>query len=114
MRAVWTEILSSCWALKSPLVIAYLGPPATFTHQAALARFGSIAEYRPVRTNVDVFEEVERGAAHHGVVPVENTTEGAVNVTLDRLTERRARPSAESWPWTLASTSSRRRRRSAR
>jgi chorismate mutase / prephenate dehydratase len=90
VRAVWTEILSGCRALESPLTIAYLGPPATFTHQAALQRFGASAEYRPVRTIVDVFEEVERGAARYGVVPVENTTEGAVNVTLDRLIESSA------------------------
>jgi chorismate mutase/prephenate dehydratase len=87
IRAVWTEILSACRALESETVVAYLGPPATFTHQAALQRFGSAAAYRPVRAIVDVFEEVERGAAHYGVVPVENTTEGAVNVTLDRLSE---------------------------
>lgn len=90
VRAIWTEVLSGCRALESATVIAYLGPPATFTHQAARQRFGSAAEYRPVRTIVDVFEEVERGGAHYGVVPVENTTEGAVNVTLDRLTESSA------------------------
>src|SRR5262245_5599205 len=90
VRAVWTEILSGCRALEGPLVVAYLGPRATFTHQAALQRFGSGADYRPVRTIVDVFEEVERGSAHYGVVPVENTTEGAVNVTLDRLAESSA------------------------
>jgi chorismate mutase / prephenate dehydratase len=90
VRAIWAEILSGCRALESPLTIAYLGPPATFTHQAALQRFGASAAYRPVRTIVDVFEEVERAAAHYGVVPVENTTEGAVNVTLDRLTESSA------------------------
>ena len=90
VRAVWTEILSGCRALESPLAIAYLGPPATFTHQAALQRFGAAAEYRPVRTIVEIFEEVERGGTQYGVVPVENTTEGAVNVTLDRLTESSA------------------------
>lgn len=90
VRAIWTEILSGCRALESPPVVAYLGPPATFTHQAALQRFGSAADYRPVRTIVDVFDEVERGAVPYGVVPVENTTEGAVNVTLDRLAESSA------------------------
>jgi chorismate mutase / prephenate dehydratase len=90
VRAIWTEILSGCRLLESPMTVAYLGPPATFTHQAALQRFGAVAEYRPVRTIVDVFEEVERGRAQYGVVPVENTTEGAVNVTLDRLTESSA------------------------
>ena len=87
LRAIWTEVLSGCRALESATIIAYLGPPATFTHQAALQRFGAAAEYRPVGSIAEVFEEVERGAAHYGVVPVENTTEGAVNVTLDRLSE---------------------------
>src|SRR5262245_36248498 len=95
VRAVWTEILSGCRALESPLTIAYLGPPATFTHQAALSRFGAAARYRPVRTIVDIFEEVERGEADQGVVPVENTTEGAVNMTLDRLAESSAMISGE-------------------
>jgi chorismate mutase / prephenate dehydratase len=90
IRAIWAEILSGCRVLEGPMAIAYLGPPATFTHQAAQQRFGSVAEYRPVRTIVDVFEEVERGRVHFGVVPVENTTEGAVNVTLDRLAESSA------------------------
>jgi chorismate mutase/prephenate dehydratase len=83
--AIWREILSACRALESPLTVAYFGPPATFTHQAALRHFGGSASYRPAKTIVDVFEEVERGSADFGVVPVENNTEGAVNVTLDRL-----------------------------
>jgi chorismate mutase/prephenate dehydratase len=65
--------------------VAYLGPAATFTHQAAVRRFGSSAELMPVRTIADIFDEVERGRAAYGVVPIENSTEGAVNVTLDRL-----------------------------
>ena len=87
VTAVWREILSVCRALEGGLTVAYLGPQATFTHQAALARFGSTAELRPVRTIADIFDEVERGRAHFGVVPVENSTEGAVNVTLDRLVD---------------------------
>jgi len=85
IRAIWREILSGCRALEHPLTVGYLGPPATFTHQAALQQFGASVEYRPARSIADVFDEVERGRAHFGVVPVENTTEGAVNVTLDRL-----------------------------
>jgi chorismate mutase/prephenate dehydratase len=79
--------VSGCRALEEPLTIAYLGPPATFTHQAALRRFGSSVAYRPIRTIAEIFDEVERGRTQYGVVPVENTTEGAVNVTLDRLTD---------------------------
>jgi chorismate mutase/prephenate dehydratase len=87
VRAIWREILSSCRALEEPLAVAYLGPQATFTHQAARERFGAAAELKPTRGISDVFEEVERGRVAFGVVPVENSTEGAVNVTLDRLVE---------------------------
>src|SRR3989441_10016730 len=83
--AVWREILSGCRALEAALTVAYLGPQATFTHEAALQHFGAAATYRPARPIVEVFDDVERGRADFGVVPVENSTEGAVNVTLDRL-----------------------------
>ncbi|PWU25078.1 MAG: prephenate dehydratase [Candidatus Rokuibacteriota bacterium] len=85
VRAIWREILSASLALEHPLPVAYFGPAGTHTHAAAVRRFGSSTEFVPVRTIVDVFEEVERGRAEYGVVPVENSTEGAVNVTLDRL-----------------------------
>ncbi len=86
VAAVWREILSGCRALESPLTVAYLGPQATFTHQAALQQFGAAAGYRPARSIGEVFDDVERARAGFGVVPVENSTEGAVNMTLDRLT----------------------------
>lgn len=86
-RAIWREILSACRALEEPVTIAFLGPLATFTHQAALQRFGESAVYRPSRSNVEIFDDVERGHAQYGVVPVENSTEGAVNVVLDRLAD---------------------------
>ena len=85
VAAVWREILSGCRALEAVLTVAYLGPQATFTHQAALQHFGATATYRPARSIVEVFDDVERGRVDFGVVPVENSTEGAVNVTLDRL-----------------------------
>jgi len=85
VRAVWREILSASLALEHPLPVAYLGPPATFTHQAAVRRFGSSTCFAPVRSIADIFDEVERERAEYGVVPVENSTEGAVNITLDRL-----------------------------
>jgi chorismate mutase / prephenate dehydratase len=90
VTAIWREVLSACRALEGPQTVAYLGPQATFTHQAALGRFGSAAEFHPARTILDVFDEVERGRAAFGVVPVENSTEGAVNVTLDRLIDSEA------------------------
>ena len=90
VRAIWREILSACLALEHPLPVAYLGPPATFTHQAAVRRFGSSTQFLPVRSIVEIFDEVERGRAQYGVVPIENSTEGAVNVTLDRLIDAEA------------------------
>ena len=86
-RAIWREVLSACRALEEPMTIAFLGPLATFTHQAALQRFGDAAIYRPARSFGDIFDDVERGDAQYGVVAVENSTEGAVNVTLDRLAD---------------------------
>ena len=85
VRAIWREVLSASLALEQPLRVAFLGPSATFTHQAAIQRFGSSADLLPARTILDVFEDVERGRADYGVVPVENSTEGALNLTLDRL-----------------------------
>jgi chorismate mutase/prephenate dehydratase len=87
VTAVWRAILSACRALEAPLTVAYLAPPATFTHQAALEHFGAAARYHPSRTIAEVFDDVERRRAEFGVVPVENSTDGAVNVTLDRLVE---------------------------
>jgi chorismate mutase / prephenate dehydratase len=83
--AIWREIVSACRALEAPLTVAYLAPPGTFTHQVARERFGAAAAYYPSRTIAETFDDVERGRAQLGVVPVENTTDGAVNVTLDRL-----------------------------
>ncbi len=90
VAAVWREILSACRSLEQTLKIAYLGPPATFTHQAALERFGASVEYRPARSIGEIFDDVEHGRADFGVAPVENSTEGAVNVTLDRLIDSAA------------------------
>jgi chorismate mutase / prephenate dehydratase len=85
LRAIWVEILSGCRALEGPLTVGYFGPRATFTHQAALQHFGGAANYVAARSVADVFDDVEQGRVDYGVVPVENSTEGAVNVTLDRL-----------------------------
>ena len=85
VRAVWQEILSASLSLEHPLRVAYLGPVATFSHQAALLRFGSSAALLACRGIPEVFTEVERDRADYGVVPVENSTEGPVNHTLDRL-----------------------------
>jgi chorismate mutase/prephenate dehydratase len=85
VRAVWREIFSAARALQRPFRVAYFGPPATFTHLAALRQYGDSAEYLPVRSIPEVFAEVEHERADTGVVPVENSTEGVVSHTLDRL-----------------------------
>jgi len=83
IRPVWKEIISASLSLEHPLTVAYLGPSATFTHQACLKQFGLSAQYRPVRTIAEVFDVVEKGKAPYGVIPIENTTEGVVSYTLD-------------------------------
>jgi chorismate mutase/prephenate dehydratase len=83
--AIWREIFSAARALQRPFRVAYLGPHATFTHLAALREFGAGAEYVPLRSVHEVFAEVEHERAELGVVPVENSTEGVVSHTLDRL-----------------------------
>ncbi len=85
VRAVWREIFSAARALQRPFRVAYFGPPATFTHLAALRQFGESAEYVPLRSIPEVFADVEHERAEVGVVPVENSTEGVVSHTLDRL-----------------------------
>lgn len=86
VRAIYREIMSAALALESELKIAYLGPPATFTHQAARSKFGASVEYHPSGTIADVFAAVENGNADYGVVPIENSTEGAVTHTFDQFT----------------------------
>ena len=87
LRAIYREIMSSALALEKTMVIAYLGPEATFTHQAAIARFGSSLNYAPQKTIADVFTEVAKNRADYGVVPVENSTEGVVTHTLDMFVD---------------------------
>lgn len=80
---LFREIMSACLALEAPQTIAFLGPQGTFTQAAALKHFGQDAVSRPLATIDEVFREVESGSAHYGVVPVENSSEGVVNHTLD-------------------------------
>lgn len=87
LLAIYREIMSSSLSLEKPLKIAYLGPPATFTHIAALHKFGSQVEYIDCRSIADVFNEVEKGNADYGVVPIENSIEGAVTHTLDMFVD---------------------------
>ena len=85
LQAVFREIISSSISLEGRLKVAYLGPEATFTHEAALRSFGTSIELEPQTTVAEVFARVERGEVEHGVVPVENSMEGAVTHTLDEL-----------------------------
>ena len=83
IRAIYREIMSASLALEKDLAIAYFGPEATNTHQAARSKFGASVNYTPQLSIADVFDVVARGNADYGVVPIENSTEGAVNHTLD-------------------------------
>lgn len=83
MARLFREIMSVCLDLEAPQRIAFLGPLGTFTHAAALKHFGKAADTLPLNTITDVFREVEAGTAMYGVVPVENSSEGVVNHTLD-------------------------------
>jgi len=82
---LFTEIMSLCRSLEEPLSVAYLGPQGTFSEQAVQKRFGGEVLALPCASIDDVFRAVETGAAGYGMVPVENSTEGAVGRTLDLL-----------------------------
>src|SRR5688572_6073272 len=83
MTRLFREMMSACLALEQVLNVAFLGPEGTFTEQAALKHFGHSIETTALSAIDEVFREVESGAAHYGVVPVENSTEGVINHTLD-------------------------------
>ena len=87
LGAIYREIMSAAMALEKPLRIAYLGPEATNTHQAALKKFGASVEYHALTTIGDVFTAVEKGEADYGVVPLENSTQGAVRDAHDLFVE---------------------------
>jgi chorismate mutase/prephenate dehydratase len=87
LRAIFREIMSSALSLEKTMTIAYLGPEATFTHQAAIKKFGSSLRYSAQKTIADVFLEVSKNRADYGVVPVENSTEGVVTHTLDMFVD---------------------------
>jgi chorismate mutase/prephenate dehydratase len=91
LRAIYREIMSSALSLEKSMTIAYLGPEATFTHQAAIQRFGASLRYTAQKTIADIFTEVAKNRADYGVVPVENSTEGVVTHTLDMFVESNLR-----------------------
>ena len=83
LRNIFREIISAAREVQIPFGVAFLGPEATFSHLAALKKFGRASRYGPLTTIQEVFREVEKGKYQYGVVPIENSTEGTVNVSLD-------------------------------
>ncbi|MEN8218264.1 MAG: prephenate dehydratase [Pseudomonadota bacterium] len=83
LTLIFREIMSGCLALQKPLKVAFLGPAGTYTQAAVYKHFGQAAQNIPLQTIDEVFRDVEAGTANYGVVPVENSTEGGVNQTLD-------------------------------
>lgn len=91
VRAIYREIISACRALEKPLTVGYLGPAGTFSHQAAINRFGSSSVLTPVETIPDIFTQVERGECDYGIVPVENSLSGVIPETLDTFMQTNLR-----------------------
>jgi len=92
---IFTEVMSACRALEDALSVAYLGPPGTFSQEALLKQFGGSVPAVPCSSIDEVFRQVETGAVAYGIVPVENSTEGAVGRTLDLLLATPAKACAE-------------------
>ena len=95
IQQIFREIISASLALEKPMRVAYLGPEGTFSHAAADRHFGHAVETVPEAGIADIFSSVEAGRVRFGVVPVENSTEGAVNLTLDLLTQTSLRVCGE-------------------
>jgi len=87
LKNIFREIISASRQIQSPLSVAFLGPEATFSHLAALKKFGGSTLFGPLLSIHEVFAEVEKGNYGYGVVPIENSTEGVVNDTLDHFAE---------------------------
>lgn len=85
LRRIYSEIMSACRALEDMMAVAYLGPQGTFSQEAAIRHFGGSIQTRSCSTIDEVFTQVETGVTGYGVVPVENSTEGAIGRTLDLL-----------------------------
>lgn len=83
--SIFTEIISACRSLETPLTVSYLGPEASFTHSAAIKKFGSSINFVSQNSIDAIFYNVERNFSDYGVVPIENTTEGTVSYTLDKF-----------------------------
>jgi len=97
IQHIFTEIFGSSREAQQPHLVTYLGPEATFTHLAAKGYFGRSATFVSQPSIRDVFQTVEKGTAHYGIVPVENSIEGAVNYTLDLFYESDLKICAETY-----------------
>ncbi|MFK7995373.1 MAG: prephenate dehydratase [Granulosicoccus sp.] len=95
MQRIFREIISASQMLEEPMRVAYLGPEGTYSHTATDRHFGHFVETHPEPGIAEIFHAVEAGRARFGVVPVENSTEGAVNQTLDLLTQTTLRVCGE-------------------
>src|SRR5437763_6610505 len=95
LEAVYRELMSGSFVLEKPLRIAFLGPAGTFSHSAAVLKFGSSVEYVDLADIPSVFEEVVRGHIDYGLVPVENSIHGGVIDTLDAFLQSSAKICAE-------------------
>ncbi len=93
--AIWRELMSGSFALERPLRIGYLGPEGSFTHNAAMLKFGQSVEYEPLTDIRSTFDEVSKGHCDLGLVPIENTTGGGVIETLDAFTDSDVKICAE-------------------
>jgi chorismate mutase / prephenate dehydratase len=97
LRAIFREIISAARAAEKPLVVAYWGPPGTFTNMAALQTFGASTELVAQDSISDIFQAVETGKADYGVVPVENSVAGVVPETLDMFPQTNVKICAETY-----------------
>ena len=95
VETLFREITACCLGLETPMSVAYFGPQGTYTEAATLKQFGHFVQTLPMASIDEVFREVESGVCDYGVVPVENSTEGMVNLTLDCLLNTNARVCAE-------------------
>ena len=87
VKNIFNEIISSCRSTESAFTISYLGPEGTFSESALQGQFGKSVDKIPEKTIRSIFESVSEGSSDFGIVPIENSTEGSVNSTLDCLSE---------------------------
>jgi chorismate mutase/prephenate dehydratase len=95
LRSIFHEIITTCRLSQRKATVAYLGPEATFSHLAGVKYFGQTAEYLPMESIAEVFEEVEKERVQYGIVPVENSIEGAVTYSLDAFMKYKVKISGE-------------------